>query len=145
MLRTNDYISDVEHNGLRTWDYICQFVIENIDSVPSFLDIKNFGELYEIGLAVRDKVTKKKSGQYYTPDDVATVMAEWLCECQGNAVCDVACGTGKLILTYLDMIGYSKARELISEGRLYLYDLDEIALKICKTTISISMVWTLLA
>jgi len=40
------------------------------------LDIENFTELYEIGLAVEDKTSKKKNGQYYTPDDVAYVMAK---------------------------------------------------------------------
>ena len=132
----NDYMFDVEHLGLDvTWDRICHFIKENAESVPSFLDVNNFGELYEIGLAIQDKILKKKSGQYYTPDDVAKVMSEWLYNCEGEAVCDVACGTGKLILTYLDLIGYDNARELISRGNLYLYDNDDVALKICKTII----------
>lgn len=132
------YIKDVETIGLeRTWDYICQFVLDNRKSFSTFLDVKNFGELYEIGLATQDKLLKKKSGQYYTPDDVAKVMSEWLLKCEGTAVCDVACGTGKLILTYLDLLGYEKARELISAGNLYLYDFDNVALKICRTTIAV--------
>ncbi len=134
----DDYIFDVEHLGLETtWNRICQFTINNQDQRPSFLNINNFGELYEIGLATQDKILKKKSGQYYTPDDVAKVMSEWLYNCEGEAVCDVACGTGKLILTYLDFIGYDNARELISRGDLYLYDNDGVALKICKTIISV--------
>lgn len=132
------YVRDVEKEGLElTWNYICQFVIENNQSLPEFLNIKNFGELYEIGLATQDKLSKKKSGQYYTPDDVALVMSQWLEKCDGDSVCDVACGTGKLILTYLDLIGYEKARELISSGKLYLYDFDNVALKICRTTIAV--------
>lgn len=134
----DDYIFDVENQGLeKTWDNICQFVIDHNGIVPDFLAAKNFGELYEIGLATQDKILKKKSGQYYTPDDVAEVMSEWLDQCEGTAVCDVACGTGKLILTYLDLIGYEKARELISSGNLYLYDFDNVALKICRTTIAV--------
>ena len=134
--KLEDYITDVETIGLeKTWDYICQYALDINNN--NFIDIKNFGELYEIGLATQDKILKKKSGQYYTPDDVAKVMSEWLIQCEGDAVCDVACGTGKLILTYLDLIGYKKARELISSGRLYLYDFDHVALKICRTTIAI--------
>lgn len=133
-----DYIKDVESLGLEaTWDYICQYAIDSVSSLPDFLNIRNFGELYEIGLATQDKVLKKKSGQYYTPDDVALIMSQWLSKCEGTAVCDVACGTGKLIITYLELIGYEKSRELISSGNLYLYDFDNVALKICKTTISI--------
>lgn len=134
----DDYISDVKVLGLsKTWDLICSFVMTKRDSIPQLLEINNFGELYEIGLAIQDKMQKKKSGQYYTPDDVALVMSEWLSKCEGEAVCDVACGTGKLILTYLDYIGFNKARQLLASGNLYLYDLDKVALKICKTAIII--------
>lgn len=132
------YIYDIEVLGLETtWNYICQFVLEYNDTSNNFLKIDNFGELYEIGLAVKDKILKKKSGQYYTPDDVAKVMANWMMRCKGSAICDVACGTGKLILTYLDLIGYKNAREIISSGKLYLYDFDNVALKICRTIIAI--------
>lgn len=136
--KLEDYVHDVENIGLeKTWDRICQYVTNYRDKATRFLDVKNFGELYEIGLAIQDKILKKKNGQYYTPDDVANVMAKWLKDCEGTAVCDVACGTGKLILTYLEIIGYDAARELISKGNLYLYDFDKVALKICKATIAI--------
>ncbi len=136
--KLEDYIEDIEKLGLeRTWDFICQYAIDSEGSLPDFLNIKNYGELYEIGLAIQNKILKKKSGQYYTPDDVALVMSKWLYKCEGTAVCDVACGTGKLILTYLELIGYDRARKLISSGNLYLYDFDNVALKICKTVISI--------
>lgn len=133
----DSYTQDVENIGLEeTWNKICQYSLDR-DIVPSFININNYGELYEIGLAIQDKNLKKKSGQYYTPDDVATVMSKWLIKCDGNAVCDVACGTGKLILTYLDLIGYESARNLIESGNLYLYDFDNVALKICRTAIAI--------
>lgn len=132
------YTEDVKKFGLEfIWDYICHFVIENRKNLPEIFNINNFGELYEAGLAIQNKLLKKNSGQYYTPDDVAEVMCEWLLQSDGNAVCDVACGTGNLILKYLDLIGYDKARELISSGNLYLYDIDNVALNVCKTTIAI--------
>lgn len=129
------YIKDIENLGLeKTWDDICEYVIKNGES-NDFLCIKNFGEMYEIGLAIVDKIKKKKSGQYYTPDDVALVMSKWLEKCYGENICDVACGTGKLILVYLDYIGKDKARKILEEGKLYLYDYDKVALKICKTSL----------
>lgn len=132
------YINDVETIGLEnTWNYICQFVLKQPSNLPELIRIDNFSKLYEIGLAVEDKFKKKRCGQYSTPDDVALVMAEWLEQCEGDIVCDVACGTGKLILTFLELIGYEKARELISGGKLYLYDLDGIALRICRTAIAV--------
>ena len=91
--------------------------------------------MYEIGLAIQDKKQKKENGQYYTPDDVAFVMSEWFDSLEGKNLCDVGCGTGKLILTYLDYIGKDRALKLLNEGKVYLYDIDTVALKICKTAI----------
>jgi len=129
------YKKDVEAYGLEyTWAYICEYVLaygENAD----FLTIRNFGEMYEIGLAIQDKEQKKKNGQYYTPDDVAVIMSEWFDSLEGQSLCDVGCGTGKLILTYLDYIGKERALELLNAGRVYLYDIDTVALKICKTAL----------
>lgn len=133
------YIKDVEKMGLEAvWNNICHFVIANSsEKVPEILDIKNLGELYEIGLAIIDKQQKKDSGKYYTPDDIAKVMSCWLNICKGDIVCDVGCGTGNLILTYLDTIGFENAYKLISSGKLYLYDSDKVALSVCKTILSV--------
>lgn len=133
----DQYISDIENDGLEcTWNNICEYVL-NFGEPNKILSISNFGEMYEIGLATEDKIKKKNNGQYYTPDDVALVMSKWLEKCEGENVCDVACGTGKLILTYLDLIGKRKAKKILEEGKLYLYDYDKVALKICKTSLLI--------
>lgn len=133
----DDYIKDLETYGLEcTWAYICEYVLtygENTD----FLSVKNFGEMYEIGLAIQDKQQKKENGQYYTPDDVAILMCEWFDSLEGQKICDVGCGTGKLILTYLDYVGKERAYKLLNEGRLYLFDIDTVALNICVTSILI--------
>ena len=130
-----NYIDDIEKSGLSyTWTYICEFAL-NYGENKDFLNIKNFGEMYEIGLAIQNKIQKKNNGQYYTPEDVAGIMSEWFNSVDGKNICDVACGTGKLILTYLEIIGSGRARKLIQDGNLYLYDMDETALNICKTAI----------
>lgn len=127
------YKEDVLQNGLKqTWNKINYYVLNN-EINNKFLSWNNFAELYEIGLALQDKQAKKDSGQYYTPDDVALVMANWFNIQKGANICDVACGTGKLILTYLDLIGKENAIDMIRNGRLFLYDLDDVALSICKT------------
>ncbi len=64
-------------------------------------------------------------------------MSQWLDECEGLNICDVGCGTGKLILTYLDYKGYDNAKKILNEGKVYLYDFDKVALKICKTSLLI--------
>ena len=130
-----EYKKDILSEGLKvTWDKICFYVL-NSDVKNEILSLQNLAELYEIGLEILDKQTKKVLGQYYTPDDVALVMANWLKIQKGKNVCDVACGTGKLILAYLDILGEDNAINLIKNGNLYLYDIDEIALNICVTII----------
>lgn len=130
----DSYITDVNNRGLcATWNAICDFVLRAGET--DFLNVKNFSELYESGLALEDKFQKKSNGQYFTPDDVALVMCDWFSRENGEKICDVACGTGKLILTFLDFIGNEKATDLIKNKRVYLYDIDNVALKICKTSI----------
>ena len=129
------YIKDISSRGIRdVWNNICKEALNG--SIESdVLSIDRFGELYEIALALENKDSKKKSGKYYTPDDVAGVMSEWLDRCSGFNICDVACGTGSLIMAYLDTIGYDRAIDIIKNGRLFIYDLDDIALNICKTSL----------
>lgn len=131
----DNYIKDIETDGLEdTWANICEYVLTYGENT-GFLSVKNFGEMYETGLAIQDKQQKKENGQYFTPDDVAIIMSEWFDSLEGENLCDVGCGTGKLILTYLDYIGKEKALKLLNEGKLYLYDIDKVALKICKTAL----------
>ena len=131
-----DYCKDIEALGIeKAWSLICNYVLKFGENKKSFLNVNNFGEMYEIGLAIIDKQQKKNSGQYYTPDDVARVMAEWFSQIQAENICDVACGTGKLILSYFDYIGEEKTKQVLNDSRLYLYDLDKVALHICKTSI----------
>ncbi len=129
-----DYQKDVELYRLsELWDLICNYVLASNEN--DLLTVNKFGELYEIGLAIENKIQKKNNGQYYTPEDVANIMSLYFADLEGENICDVACGTGKLILTYLDLLGKEKVRSLILDKKLYLYDLDETALNICKTSI----------
>jgi len=128
-----NYKSDIARNTLYdTWNKIFSYLRSSEEKTA---DVSGIGSLYEYGLAECDKQQKKISGQYYTPDDTAAVMAKWFDSLEGKNICDVACGTGQLILTYLKIAGKEKARKILSEGRVYLYDSDNTALEICKSTI----------
>ena len=134
----DDYKADVLQFGLkRTWEMICDRVIADGEDSDGILKVSNFGELYEIGLALIDKNEKKSNGQYYTPSDVCRIMSEWFDKCNGDIICDVGCGVGNLILDYLDYIGEERALAILKSGRLHLYDIDEIALLICVKSLAI--------
>lgn len=132
------YLRDVAELGLsETWNRICRWTLANGDGATPFLSVDDFGELYEEGLALRDKNGKKTAGQYYTPPDVANVMAGWFDSLDGEIVCDVGCGVGNLTLAYFRRIGRDRAKDILKRGLLYLYDVDATALTICMTTIAV--------
>lgn len=93
---------------------------------------EKLGGLYEDGLAFANKIEKKAMGKYYTPIDVAEVMARYLLELPGDNICDLCCGTGNLIISVLDIMERDKAIELLANGNIYLYDIDATAMKICQ-------------
>ena len=136
-MTTEEYLQSLDEIGLdQTWmDILKRFGKNKPDYTEGILSISNFGELYEIGLAHVNKQSKKSLGKYFTPDDVATLMAKWFDGLPGDNVCDVCCGVGNLVLAYLKHIGKSRSRDLIKEGRLWLYDKDELALHICVNAI----------
>ena len=127
------YEQDIKEFGLeKTWHKICDMLYQS--QQVDFID--NLGEMYELGLSIIDKDEKKNNGQYFTPPDIAKIMSKWLIPLQGKKVADIACGTGNLILSYLDEIGKENALSLLQSGNLYLYDIDEIALQICIASIA---------
>ena len=126
------YKQDIDLYGIKeVWDQILQYRDKHND-VVDILRSENFGELYEIGLAHANKESKKEFGKYYTPDDVATLLAEYLKDLIGSPVCDVCCGVGNLILKYLEVLGPEDAKKLLLSNQVYLYDIDPIAISICK-------------
>lgn len=133
----NNYIKDIDCYGLKkTWHNILTKTLSKKLISKEFI-VDNFGELYEIGLEHENKINKKEMGKYYTPKDVAKIMSNWLLPLPGENVCDVGCGVGNLIISYLDCLGKDKAYNLIESGNLYLYDKDDIALEICKYSLAI--------
>lgn len=131
------YITNVNEIGLeKTWAHILFYV--TYSGCNEFLNPINFGSLYEAGLAEQDKNNKKKSGQYYTPSDVSKLMSTWLYDLIGLNICDVGCGTGNLILSYLSILNPDDVKRLLEEERIYLYDFDKTAITIAQYSIALT-------
>ncbi|MCP4104168.1 MAG: type I restriction-modification system subunit M [Desulfobacteraceae bacterium] len=47
----------------------------------------------------------KKGGEFYTPDEVAVLLAKLMQAKDGNRICDPACGSGSLLIRAADEIG----------------------------------------
>lgn len=135
------YEEQVLNNGLeKVWDYLIQFLNDNGVEIFSkkVVDFYDIGRLYEIGLAIENKYSKKEAGKYYTPRDVSRLMAELLVEnTRLSSIADVGCGCGNLIIEVISKVRERSADEydeLIKN--IYLYDLDKTAIKICKARIA---------
>ena len=107
------------------------------DYFPSeFFSSEHLGGLYEDGLAFVNKIEKKSMGKYYTPIDVAEVMSAFLLELEGESICDLCCGTGNLIIAALSLMPNEEVVQKFNNGQIYLYDIDPIALMICKAILT---------
>lgn len=128
MTTLSEYHSLISEKGLKeAWKTILTDIFPN-----EFFSADRLGGLYEDGLAYENKIEKKAMGKYYTPIDVAEVMAHYLLELPGENICDLCCGTGNLILAVLDSMGSERAKEALQNGNIYLYDIDTTAMEICK-------------
>lgn len=130
MYTLENYYKDIAHLGLNTtWKKILQ---QDIPSESSDFSVYKLGERYEEGLALENKIEKKEMGKYYTPEDVALVMAKTLLPItHDDVICDVCCGVGNLILPLLDIL----SEDIRNNIPIYLYDIDTVALDICVYTI----------
>lgn len=134
MYSIQDYYKDIKDKGLsETWDYILN---NDIPLNSNDFILSHLGELYEDGLARTNKIAKKEMGKYYTPIDVADIMANWFIKLPGDNICDVCCGVGNLIIQVLNKYSHDEAKKLIENGNVYLYDIDPIAARICEYTLN---------
>lgn len=137
----NKYEETVLEYGLSdVWNFLTSYLIENgVDAFSkNIVDFYDIGRLYEIGLAIENKYSKKEAGKYYTPRDVSKLMADLLIENnQLNCVADVGCGCGNLIIEVLSKIKERSLDEFNNViSNLYLFDLDKTAINICKARIT---------
>lgn len=104
----------------------------DIDITNECFSLDNIGELYEIALECTNKISKKELGQYFTPQDTADFMASKLRDLlsDDDNIADVCCGTGNLIIALLKQMPNAQAISLILHRKIWLYDLDEIAINL---------------
>lgn len=140
----SDYYKLLNQYSLnKTWTFINNFIKEKtiLELKNSLFAFDSLGELYEMGLAYLNQIEKKEMGKYFTPKDVSDVMSEMFLEnYQGNNIVDVGCGTGNLILevlTHLIKKDKEEALNIVKTNKIFLMDIDEVAVSIALTKISI--------
>jgi type I restriction enzyme M protein len=63
------------------------------------------GNTYEYLIARFASDAGKKGGEFYTPSEVASLLARLIAPRKGDRICDPACGSGSLLIRVADEIG----------------------------------------
>ena len=109
--------------------------VQNFD----FLDSLSVGEisvLYEYSLAYMDRDKRKEEGQYFTPDDVAQVMAKKTLTFPKNKIwMDPCSGVGNLSFW---LIKNQENQEDFLKNNIYLIDRDKLALFIARFILAVN-------
>lgn len=63
------------------------------------------GDCYEYLIAKFASDAGKKGGEFYTPSEVATLLAKLLAPRPGDRICDPACGSGSLLIKVAHEVG----------------------------------------
>src|SRR3989339_79235 len=127
--------------GRADLDYILQAKeFKNIEFINfDFLDGLSIGEisaLYEYSLAYTNRDQRKESGQYFTPDDVAQVMAKKTLGFLKNKIwVDPCCGVGNLSFW---LIRCQSDPEQFLLNNMYCVDRERLALLVARFLFTIN-------
>jgi hypothetical protein len=87
-----------EHNR-RLKSLLEDFANPKLDLRPSRIGNNDvIGDVYEYLIGHFASDAGKKGGEFYTPAEVATLLAKLLQPKPGNTICDPACGSGSLLI-----------------------------------------------
>lgn len=71
----------------------------NLDLQPSHLEGNDvIGDSYEFLISKFAGESGKKSGEFYTPSEISTLLAKLVDPQSGNRICDPTCGSGSLLI-----------------------------------------------
>jgi len=77
-----------------------------LDMRPSRIGHRDvFGDVYEYLIGLFAAGAGKKGGEFYTPPEVATLLAKLLAPEAGDTICAPACGSGSLLIRVAKQIG----------------------------------------
>ncbi len=109
------------------------------DNLLDGLSMGQVAALYEFSLAHCDRAARKTAGQYFTPDDVAEIMAQKAINNFGkdkNKIwCDPCAGVGNL--SYYVIAAQDNPEEFLRHNIIFI-DRDPLALLIARTLLAIA-------
>jgi type I restriction enzyme M protein len=115
-----------------------------LDLRPSHLaNADVIGDAYEFLIAHFASDAGKKGGEFYTPKEVATLLAKLIDPHEGDTICDPACGSGSLLIRVAKEIGSNNfslyGQELngstwaLCKMNMFLHGMDSARIEWCDT------------
>ncbi|MEI8234154.1 MAG: type I restriction-modification system subunit M [Verrucomicrobiota bacterium] len=99
------------------------------------------GDCYEYLIARFASDAGKKGGEFYTPSEVATLLAKLLSPQPGDRICDPACGSGSLLIKVAHEIGNrnvavygmenNNQTYALARMNMFLHNLDNARIEWC--------------
>ncbi len=133
--------TNLKNNGRANLKYILDekefknAKIQNFDFLNG-LTVGEVSVLYEYSLAYVDRNKRKQEGQYFTPDDVARIMAKKAQSFPKNKIwVDPCSGVGNL--SYW-LIQYQENQEDFLKNNIFLIDRDKLALFIAQFILTVN-------
>ncbi len=99
-------LGETKDRNKRLKHLIEDFADPRLDLRPSRIGSQDIiGDAYEYLISRFASDAGKKGGEFYTPSQVAILLAKLLEPKKGNRICDPACGSGSLLIRVADEIG----------------------------------------
>lgn len=146
----------LDENGIElTWKSILKTLIASLDDKFSYilkdeffedacvlsnnyiagLTVGEIGVLYEYSLAYVNPDSRKESGQYFTPDDIAQLMTNYAADFEDGVWIDPCSGVGNLSYWLIER---AKNSEEFLLNNMLITDRDKLALQIARTIFTLS-------
>jgi len=115
-----------------------------LDLRPSHLDGRDvIGDVYEYLIGRFAAGAGKKAGEFYTPPEVSTLLAQLLAPAPGVRICDPACGSGSLLIKVGREVGtddfFLAGQEsngstwALCKMNMFLHEIDSARIEWCDT------------
>jgi type I restriction enzyme M protein len=99
-------LGETKERNRRLRSLLEDFANPKLDLRPSRIGDKDvIGDVYEYLIGHFASDAGKKGGEFYTPAEVATLLAKLLQPKPGNTICDPACGSGSLLIRVAKEVG----------------------------------------
>tara|TARA_R110002096_G_scaffold135954_1_gene288221 strand:- start:5533 stop:7119 length:1587 start_codon:yes stop_codon:yes gene_type:complete len=147
VFRKIDFNSEVHFGETRDRNRRLKHLLEDfypLDLRPASVgDADIIGDVYEFLIARFASDAGKKGGEFYTPGEVATLLARLLDPKPGDRICDPACGSGSLLIKVAKEVGsenfsaYGQENNnqtyALARMNLFLHGLDSARIEWCDT------------